>query len=67
MNFQIKINLVSNKTNKREVRKLTKEEYKKKVIEIIEEFGDDEKMTVSDVVDLIIAIPIPKNKQSEVR
>jgi len=42
------------------VKKLTKEEYKEKIIEIIEEFRDDEKMTVSEVVDLIVAVELPE-------
>jgi len=42
------------------VGKLTKEQYRKKIIEILQVYEDDETITINDVVNQIMDLPIPE-------
>jgi len=44
--------------------KLDKAGYKKKILKLLEGFIDDGKMTLEEVVDKIVAIPIPKETKN---
>lgn len=46
------------------MRKLTKEEYRKKIIQILDEFKEGKIMTAKVLTDQIAAIPIPEKEKT---